>query len=239
MLGVGGAYLQVVAARARVTAGQAQLETANALFQQTDQRRSVGLVAQVDVGRSQVQALTQQQRLTSLQNDFAKQKINLARMIGLPPTDQYEIGDDIPFAPAPPLPLEDALQQALDRPRRSQGGGGAGPRRGARPRRRARRPPALGDRQRRLRRDRRHLAGCARHLFDRRQRSRADLAGRLRRGRDSAGRSRGAPAPRRARGLEQPDRGRRAEGLSRPRGRREPGRASPCRTRTWRGRRST
>jgi hypothetical protein len=38
-------------------------------------------VAQVDVGRSQVQALTQQQRLTSLQNDFAKKKIDLARMI--------------------------------------------------------------------------------------------------------------------------------------------------------------
>ena len=71
-------------------------------------------MAQVDVGRSQVQALTQQQRLISLQNDFAKQKINLARMVGLPPTDQYEIGDDIPFAAAPPLPLDDALRQAQE-----------------------------------------------------------------------------------------------------------------------------
>jgi outer membrane protein TolC len=88
------------------------LETANALYHQTDQRRSVGLVAQVDVGRSQVQALTQQQRLTALQNDFAKQKINLARMVGLPPTDQYEIGQDIPFAPAPALRFDDALPQA-------------------------------------------------------------------------------------------------------------------------------
>jgi outer membrane protein TolC len=111
---VGGAYLQVIAARARVTAGRAQLETANALYEQTDQRRRVGLVAQVDVGRSRVQALTQQQRLTSMQNDFAKQKINLARMVGLPPTDQYEIGDDIPFAPAPALRFEDALPQAQE-----------------------------------------------------------------------------------------------------------------------------
>ena len=114
ILAVGGAYLQVVAARARVAAARAQLETANALYKQTEQRRNVGLVAQVDVGRSQVQALTQQQRLTSLQNDFAKQKINLARMIGLPPTDQYEIGDDIPFAVAPVLPLDDALRQAQE-----------------------------------------------------------------------------------------------------------------------------
>jgi outer membrane protein TolC len=114
VLAVGGAYLQVVAARARVAAGRAQLETANALYRQSEQRRSVGLVAQVDVGRSQVQALTQQQRLTSLQNDFAKQKINLARMVGLPPTEQYEIGEDISFAPAPALSLDDALRQAQE-----------------------------------------------------------------------------------------------------------------------------
>lgn len=114
VLAVGGAYLQAVTARARVAAGQAQLETANALFRQTEERRRVGLAAQVDVGRSQVQALTQQQRLTSLQNDFAKQKINLARMVGLPPTNQYEIGDDVPFAAAPVLPLDDALQRARE-----------------------------------------------------------------------------------------------------------------------------
>ena len=78
------------------------------------QRRAVGLVAQVDVGRSEVQVLTQQQRLISLQNDFAKQKINLARMVGLPPTDQYEIGEDIPFAAAPTVPLGDALRQARE-----------------------------------------------------------------------------------------------------------------------------
>ena len=114
VLAVAGAYLDAVAARARVAAGRAQLDTANALYRQTDERRGVGLVAQVDVGRSQVAALTMQQRVTSLQNDFAKQKINLARMIGLPPTDQYEIGDDIPFAAAPMLPLDEALRRAQE-----------------------------------------------------------------------------------------------------------------------------
>jgi outer membrane protein TolC len=114
VLAVGGAYLQAIAARSRVAAGRAQLETANALFQQSAQRRAVGLIAQVDVGRSQVQALTQQQRLTSLQNDFAKQKINLARMVGLPPTDRYELGDDVPYSPAPTTSLDDALKQAQE-----------------------------------------------------------------------------------------------------------------------------
>ena len=114
VLGVAGTYLQVVAARARMAAGRAQLDTANALLRQTQERRAVGLVAQVDVGRSQVQALNAQQRLTTLQVDFAKQKINLARMIGLPPTDQYEVGDDVAFAAPPALSLENALQQAQD-----------------------------------------------------------------------------------------------------------------------------
>ena len=114
VLAVGGAYLQVIAVGARVESAQAQLETANALYQQNAQRRAVGLVAQLDVDRSQVQALTQQQRLISLQNDFAKQKINLARMVGLPPTDQYALGDSIPYAAAPAIVLEDALRQARE-----------------------------------------------------------------------------------------------------------------------------
>src|SRR5262249_14539656 len=93
----------------------AQIETANALFQQASERRAVGLVAQVDVNRAQVQALTEQQRLLSLQNDFAKQKINLARMAGLPPTDQYELVDEVPFAAVPAASMEEALRQAADR----------------------------------------------------------------------------------------------------------------------------
>ena len=114
VLAVGGAYLQVIAARARAESVQAQLDTANALYQQNTQRRAVGLLARVDVDRSQVQALTQQQRLISLQNDFAKQKINLARMVGLPPTNEYELGENVPYAAAPAFGLEDALRQARE-----------------------------------------------------------------------------------------------------------------------------
>jgi outer membrane protein TolC len=115
VLAVGGAYLEVIAARARVQSAMAQLETANALYQQTSQQRAVGLVAQIDVNKSQVQVLTQKQRLSSLQNDFAKQKINLARLTGLPPNDRYDLTDDVPFADAPVAGEEDAVAQALTR----------------------------------------------------------------------------------------------------------------------------
>ncbi len=113
VLAVGGAYLQVIAAQARVVSARAQLATANDLLQQTSQQRAVGLVAQIDVNKNQVQVLTQQQRLATLQNDLAKQKINLARITGLPPNENYELTDDLPFADAPPLAEEEAVQQAL------------------------------------------------------------------------------------------------------------------------------
>jgi outer membrane protein TolC len=92
---------------------RAQLETATVLFRQNSQKRGVGLLAQTDVNRSQVQALTQQQRLVSVQNDLAKQKINLARLVGLPASDGYALSEDIPFSAAPSIALEEALQQAL------------------------------------------------------------------------------------------------------------------------------
>src|SRR4029077_4482424 len=114
VLATGGAYLQVIAAKARVQSAQAQLETANAVYQQTQMQFQFGKVPQIDVNRSQVEVLTQKQRLVSLQNDVSKQKINLARLTDLPPNDQYDISDDVPLAAAPPVSLEDAIKQAVD-----------------------------------------------------------------------------------------------------------------------------
>jgi outer membrane protein TolC len=115
VLAVGGGYLQVLTAQARVESARAQLETAKALYKQTDERRQAGLNAQIDSNRSRVQMQTQQQRLTTIENDLAKQKINLARLIGLPPNEHFELATDIIFSPAPPTTPEEALKQALDR----------------------------------------------------------------------------------------------------------------------------
>jgi outer membrane protein TolC len=114
VLAAGGAYLQVQAAEARVRSAQAQIDTAQALFKQTQDRRKVGLNPQIDVNRSQVQLQTQQQRLLSLQNDLSKQKINLARLVGLPVNDSYEITDEIPYSAAPDVTVDQALKQAYE-----------------------------------------------------------------------------------------------------------------------------
>jgi len=84
------------------------------VYEQSVQQLLQGVVAKVDADKNQVQLLTEQQRLLSLQNDYGKQKINLARMIGLPPNDQYEITDEIPYAPATPMTVDDAVKQAFE-----------------------------------------------------------------------------------------------------------------------------
>ena len=114
VLAVGGTYLQVIAARARIEAARAQLSTAEALFKQASEQRAAGVVAQTDLNRSQIQLLTQQQRLLSLENDYSKLKISLARLTGLPPNERYEVSDAIPFAEAPPLGFDEALRQAFE-----------------------------------------------------------------------------------------------------------------------------
>ena len=71
------------------------------------------MAAKVDADRSEVEALAQQQRVISLDTELAREKINLARMTGLPPTDDYDTTDTVPFMAAPALTLDDAILQAL------------------------------------------------------------------------------------------------------------------------------
>jgi len=56
VLAVGGAYLQVIATKERVKVSRAQLKLPTPLSAECA-KRSVGLVAQVDVDRSEVEAL--------------------------------------------------------------------------------------------------------------------------------------------------------------------------------------
>ena len=82
----------------------------------SNKHRSVikaALVAQIDVSTSLVQQQTQKQRIATLENDFAKQKINLARIVGITPNEHYELTDNIAFSPAPPATVDEALNKAF------------------------------------------------------------------------------------------------------------------------------
>ena len=112
-LAVGGAYLQVLAAQARLEAAQAQLETANAVLHQSAEQSREGVLAQLNVDQNQVRSLGQEQQLITLRNDLAKQKINLARLAGLAPNPEYQLTDSFPFSPAPVRTVEEALSLAM------------------------------------------------------------------------------------------------------------------------------
>jgi len=111
-LAVGGAYLQTLAAQARVDAAQAQLDTANAVLHQSTEQSREGVLAQLNVDQNQVRSLSQEQQIITLRNDLAKQKINLARLTGLPPNPDYQLTDSFPFSPAPTRTVDEILSQA-------------------------------------------------------------------------------------------------------------------------------
>ena len=105
-------YLQTRATEARAVTTRAQLDTATTLHQQAVNLRQSGLVAGIDVVRAEVRMITERQRVTAATNDFEKSKLQLARVIGLPPGQLFELSQEIPFVPVPELTLEEALARA-------------------------------------------------------------------------------------------------------------------------------
>jgi outer membrane protein TolC len=109
---VGNQYLLTVASAARLETTRAQLNTAQTIFQQTQDLKKAGVAAGIDVLRSQVQMQTLQQRVLAAQNQYEQQKMSLARTIGLPVAQQFELTDKVPYAPFSPLNLDEALAHA-------------------------------------------------------------------------------------------------------------------------------
>jgi len=105
-------YLEAIAASSRVESSHAQLDTAQALLQQAQDLKSNGLVAGIDVLRSQVQVQVQRQRVIAAENAYQKALLQLARAIGVPVGQPVALTDKIPYTPTPELTLQDALQRA-------------------------------------------------------------------------------------------------------------------------------
>ena len=105
-------YLQVLATDSRVAAIRAQVETADALAAQADDRRKSGLVPAIDSVRAEVQRQTERQRLVTAQTAAAKQKLALARAIGLPLGQEISLTDPMPFTPADVPALDEAVKEA-------------------------------------------------------------------------------------------------------------------------------
>ncbi len=105
-------YLQAVTGASQIEAAQAQVTTSQALYNRAVDMKKSGVVPAIEVLRAQVQLQAQQQRLIFFQNEFAKRKLTLARAIGLPLEQQFDLSDRVPYAALPPMSLDEALKQA-------------------------------------------------------------------------------------------------------------------------------
>src|SRR5271155_3056005 len=112
VLATGNAYLLAISGAARVETAQAQVETAKALYDKAVAQQQAGVAPAIDTLRAQVEYQTRQQQLIAAANDFAKQKISLARVIGLAPRQEFELAERAPYDPFPIPDLETSVQRA-------------------------------------------------------------------------------------------------------------------------------
>lgn len=112
VLAVGNAYLQAIAAAARVDTSQAQVTAAQALYQKAADQQRAGLSPAIDALRAQVEFQTRQQQLIVARNELAKSVLTVGRVIGLPPGQQFVLTERAPYQAITVQPLENYLQQA-------------------------------------------------------------------------------------------------------------------------------
>ena len=115
VLTVGNAYLLCIADGSRVQSAQAQVDTSKVSLDQAVANHQAGTAPLLDELRARVDYQTQQQTLISAQNQYQKDKIALARAIGLPLEQSYELADQAPFKALDNVDVNAAVQQGLAR----------------------------------------------------------------------------------------------------------------------------
>jgi len=112
VLAVGYTYLQAIADEARIETAEAQVKTAQALFDQANDQVNAGTSPQIDGLRAKVELQTRQQQLIQAKNNFAIQKLTVARVIGLAPGQEFEFTDKSPYQPFEIITIDEALKRA-------------------------------------------------------------------------------------------------------------------------------
>ncbi|HEY1994970.1 MAG TPA: TolC family protein [Edaphobacter sp.] len=114
-LSVGTQYLLALADAAQIENAQALEKADEVAYQQAKDSHDAGVGTNLDMLRARVQLQTQQQAVISSENAFAKDKIQLNRIIGLPADQEITLTDTAPYAEFAELPLQDAMRLAFQR----------------------------------------------------------------------------------------------------------------------------
>jgi outer membrane protein TolC len=112
VLAVGYVYFQAVADEARIATDEAQVAAAQAVFDQATDQVKAGTAPDIDALRTKVELQTRQQELIQARNDFDIQKITVTRVIGLAPSQQFDLTDKSPYRPLENITIDEALQRA-------------------------------------------------------------------------------------------------------------------------------
>ena len=88
------------------------MRNAQALYDQALDEFQAGTSPKIDVTRTGVQLHTEQYNLSIARNNFAIAKLNLARAIGLPLGQIFELADQLPYADLNPQSVDEALSKA-------------------------------------------------------------------------------------------------------------------------------
>ncbi len=115
VLAVGGSYLQVVSAKARIDSQRLQVQYARAIHDRANNQLSAGTNTRVDLTRSLVQLQSEQERLLSLEGDYEQQKIAFARILGLPQNIEIVFTEPLESKDLPTIAEADALHAAFAR----------------------------------------------------------------------------------------------------------------------------
>jgi len=112
VLAVGYTYLQAIADEARIETAEAQVKTAQALYDQATDRVNAGTSPAIDALRAKVELQTREQQLIQAKNNFAIQKLTVTRVIGLAPGQEFEFTDKSPYQPFEGITVDEALKRA-------------------------------------------------------------------------------------------------------------------------------
>jgi outer membrane protein TolC len=112
VLAVGFTYLQAVSDQARIETAKAQVETAQAIFSQASDQVNAGTSPEIDRLRAKVELQTRQQQLIQAKNDFAIQKLTVARVVGLAPGQEFDLTDQSLYQPFEGVTVEESLRRA-------------------------------------------------------------------------------------------------------------------------------
>jgi outer membrane protein TolC len=112
VLTVGNAYLTCIADAALIDSDQAQVDTSKVSLDEAVANHQAGTSPLLDELRARVDYQTQQQTLISAQNQYEKDKIALARAIGLSLDQKFTLTDQAPFAALDQIDLNALINQA-------------------------------------------------------------------------------------------------------------------------------